>query len=220
MAKEKQFAVLGLGRFGRSVALALEEAGYDVLGVDRDENIVEELSETLTRVVSFDFRELKALEQVGISKFDTVIIASTNLETSLMATMLCKEKNVPEIIVKAIDERHAEMARKLGATAVVFAERDMARRVAAHLISSNTVDYIDVGADINILSLNVPKNFVGKNLIEANFRSDYNVNIIAITKGNDTTVTPPPDYVFESDDKIFVIGTSAALADFERSMSD
>lgn len=220
MAKEKQFAVLGLGRFGRSVALSLEEAGYDVLGVDRDENIVEELSETLTRVVSFDFRELKALEQVGISKFDTVIIASTNLETSLMATMLCKEKNVPEIIVKAIDERHAEMARKLGATAVVFAERDMARRVAAHLISSNAVDYIDVGADINILSLNVPKNFVGKNLIEANFRSDYNVNIIAITKGNDTTVTPPPDYVFESDDKIFVIGTSAALADFERSMSD
>lgn len=220
MAKEKQFAVLGLGRFGRNVALSLEEAGYDVLGVDRDENIVEELSETLTRVVSFDFREMKALEQIGISKFDTVIIASTNLETSLMATMLCKEKNVPEIIVKAIDERHAEMARKLGATAVVFAERDTARRVAAHLISSNAVDYIDVGADINILSLNVPKNFVGKNLIEANFRSDYNVNIIAITKGNDTTVTPPPDYVFEPEDKIFVIGTSAAIADFERGMSD
>ena len=220
MDRKKQFAVLGLGRFGRNVALSLEQMGYDVLGVDRDENIVEELSETLTQVVSFDIREVKALERIGISKFDTVIIASTNLETSLMATMICKEKNVPEIVVKAIDERHAEMARKLGATAVVFAERDMARRVAAHLASSNVVDYIDIGSDINILSLSVPKKFVGKNLIQANFRSDYNVNIIAITKGHETLVTPPPDYVFAPDDKIFVIGTPDALAIFDRDMTD
>lgn len=219
MDDKKQFAVLGLGRFGRNVALSLENMGYDVLGVDRDESVIEKLSESLTQVVSFDIREAKALERIEISKFDAVIIASTNLETSLMATMICKEKNVPEIVVKAIDERHAEMARKLGATAVVFAERDTARRLAAHLVSPNVVDYIDIGSNINILSLDVPKKIIGKNLIQANFRSEYNVNIIAITRGNKTTVTPPPDYVFSEDDKIFVIGTPDALSNFERGIT-
>ena len=112
----KNFAVLGLGRFGRNVAITLEELGYNVLGVDKDENIAAEVADKLTKVVSFDVRDAHALREVGISDFDVVIIASKSLEASLMATMLCKEFNVGEIIVKAIDERHAEMAKRLGAT--------------------------------------------------------------------------------------------------------
>ncbi len=216
MANKKQFAIFGLGRFGRNAALTLEEMGYEVLGVDRDENIVADLSESLTRVVSFDIRDAKALDQVGISNFDTVIIASKNLEASLMATMLCKERNIPEIVVKAIDDRHAEMAKRLGATKIIFSERDTARRVVLHLVSSRAVDYIELDADINILSLNVPKKFVGKNLIESNLRSEYNINIIAIISDGQTIVTPPPNRIFTADDKIFVIGTSAALSKFER----
>ena len=127
---QKQFAILGLGRFGKNVALTLEEMGYEVLGVDKDETIVADLAEHLTRVVSFDIRDARALDQVGIANFDTVVIASKNLESSLMATMLCKERNISEIVVKAIDERHAKMAERLGATKIIFSERDMARRVA------------------------------------------------------------------------------------------
>ena len=161
MAK-KNFAVFGLGRFGRNVALTLEEMGYDVLSVDKDENVIDQLSESLTRVVSFDIRDVRALEEAGIENFDTVIIASKNLEASLMATMLCKEMNVSEIVVKAIDERHAEMARRLGATQIIFSERDTARRVAMSLVSTNSVDFISVDVGINILSLTIPKQFVGK----------------------------------------------------------
>lgn len=220
MAK-KNFAVFGLGRFGRNVALTLEEMGYDVLGVDKDENVIDQLSESLTRVVSFDVRDVRALEEAGIENFDTVIIASKNLEASLMATMLCKEMNVSEIVVKAIDERHAEMARRLGATQIIFSERDTARRVAMSLVSTNSVDFISVDVGINILSLTIPKQFVGKNIIEANLRGTYNVNIAAIVaKNGETLVTPPPKRIFVEGDKIFVIGTAAAIANFERAMKD
>ena len=216
MAKEKQFAVLGLGRFGKYVALTLEEMGYEVLGVDRDENIVADLSESLTRVVSFDIRDARSLDQVGISNFDTVVIASKNLESSLMATMLCKERNISEIVVKAIDERHAEMAKRLGATKIIFSERDTARRVAKHLVSA--VDYIELDTDINILNLDVPQKFIGKNLIELNLSSAYNVNIIAIISNGKTIVTPEPKHIFTEGDKIFVIGSASALSNFERDL--
>lgn len=214
----KNFAVFGLGRFGRSVALTLEEMGYNVLGVDRDETITASLTETLTRVVSFDARDAKALREAGIADFDAVVIASKNLESSLMATMLCKEMGVPEIVIKAIDERHAEMAKRLGATKVIFSERDTARRLALSLISDNAVDYMEIDANIKVLSLPAPKNLIGKNLIEANLRAAYDVNIIAIIRGNETIVTPPPNHVFAEGDKIFVTGTPVALAEFERNM--
>ena len=212
MAK-KNFAVFGLGRFGMNVALTLEEMGYDVLGVDKDENVVANLSEKLTRVVSFDIRDVRALKEAGIDNFDTVIIASKNLESSLMATMLCNEMNVSEIVVKAIDERHAKMAQQLGATQVIFSERDTARRVAINLVSTNSVDFISVDVDINILSLDVPPQLIGKNLIESNLRAAYNVNLVAIAaKSGEKIVTPPPQRKFVEGDKIFVIGTAAALS--------
>lgn len=215
---KKNFAVFGLGRFGRNVALTLEEFGYNVLGVDKDDNIVAEMAESLTKVVSFDIRDAHALREVGISDFDVVIIASKNLEASLMATMLCKELNVGEIIVKAIDERHAEMAKRLGATSLIFSERDTARQLAQQLVSKNSYDLKEIDDNIGILSLKVPRRLIGKNLIETNLREEYSVNVIAIRSGNEMLVPPPPKHVFSSDEKIFVIGTNETLANFERDM--
>lgn len=218
MSAKKRFAVLGLGRFGKNLALTLEEMGCEVLGVDKDENIVANLVENLTKAVIFDIRDANALKEVGISEFDTVIIASKNLEASLMATMLCKEFNVAKIIVKAIDERHAVMAERLGADRVIFSERDTARSLAMNLISQDTINYIDIDADINGLSLNVPKKLVGKNLIEANLRGKYDINIIAVISDGKTLVTPPPTHIFNPNDKIYIIGTLESLAKFRKAM--
>ena len=201
---KKNFAVLGLGRFGRNVAVTLEELGYNVLGVDKDENVAAELAESLTKVVSFDIRETHALK---------------SLEASLMATMLCKEFNVKEIIVKAIDERHAEMAKRLGATKIIFSERDTARQLARQLVSKNSSDLTEIDTNIGILTLNVPKKFIGKNLIETNLREEYNVNVIAIRGKDKILVPPPPNHVFIAGEKIFVVGTSEALLKFERAMN-
>ena len=216
---KKNFAVFGLGRFGRNVALTLEELGYNVLGVDKDENIIAEMSEFLTKVVSFDVRDAHALREIGISNFDVVIIASKNLESSLMATMLCKEFNVEKIIVKAIDERHAEMAKKLGATEVIFSERDTARRLARSLALSNSVELTKIDKTIGVLNLDVPKKLIGKNLIEADLREKYNLNVIAIRDGAETLLPPPPNRTFKTDDEIFVIGTREMLANFKQAMA-
>lgn len=218
MKKKKQFAVLGLGRFGSSAAITLEEMGCEVLGVDKDEAVIEQLAEKLSRVVSFDLRDSRAFEKIGIENFDVVIISSKNLESSLMATMICEEKNIPEIIVKAIDERHAEMAKKLGATKIIFSERDMARRLAMNLISDNTVDYVEIAADMKILSVDMPKKIVGKNLITSNLRKYFNVSVIALIKNSETIVNPDPTHIFEEDEKLFVMGTHSALANFEKEM--
>lgn len=215
MNKKKQFAILGLGRFGASLAIALENMGYEVLCVDLDERVVERLSGTLSRVVSFDIRDAKALAQVGIDSFDTVVITSKNLESSLMATMLCKEQQVPEIIVKAIDERHAEMATRLGATQMIFSERDMARRLAKHLSSPNVLDYIEIDADINVISFYAEEELQGKKLQDTDLRSKYGLNVIAIIRISETIITPPPAFVFQEGDKVFAVGSSAALAKFE-----
>ena len=214
----KNFAVLGLGRFGRNVAITLEELGYNVLGVDKDESIAAEVADKLTKVVSFDVRDAHALREVGISDFDVVIIASKSLEASLMATMLCKEFKVGEIIVKAIDERHAKMAKELGATELIFSERDTARQLARKLATKNSSDLKEIDDDIGILSLKVPQKLIGKNLIETNLRKVYNVNVVAIKSGNEMLVPPPPKHVFAANEKIFVIGTNDTLAKFERDM--
>lgn len=216
---KKNFAVLGLGRFGRNVALTLENMGYNVLGVDKDETIAAEVAESLTKVVSFDIRDAHSLKEVGIANFDTVVIASKSLETSLMATMLCKEFGVGEIVVKAIDERHAIMAERLGATKIIFSERDTARRLARNLVLGNSADLLEIDRDMGILSINMPRKLLGKNLIETNLRASYNVNVIAIKNGDETIIPPPPTRKFQANDKIFVIGTSETLAKFEREMN-
>lgn len=216
MASKRQFAVLGMGRFGISAALTLEDMGYEVLGADMDANLVSSLSEKLSQVVSFDMRDARAMDQVGIGSFDTVIIASKNLEASLMATMLCKERQVPEIVVKAIDERHAEMARRLGATKVIFSERDMARRTVMHLVSDNAVDYIDIDANIKVINVVTPKSLVGKNLLESDLRKRFNVVVIAIRRGSKVVVTPSPTYRFTAEDHLYIIGTVASLNAFEK----
>ena len=216
--EKKNFAVFGLGRFGRNVALTLENMGYNVLGVDKDENIVTELAADLTKVMSFDVRDAHALKEVGISDFDVVIIASKSLEASLMATMLCKEFNVAEIIVKAIDERHAVMAERLGATEIIFSERDTARQLARKLVAKNSSDLKEIDKDIGVLSLHMPKKLIGKNLIEANLREAYNVNVIAIGSGEETIVTPPPNHIFTADEEIFLVGKTNSLLKFEREM--
>lgn len=220
MSKKKQFAVLGLGRFGSNVAISLESMGYEVLGVDKDEEIAANMADKLTHIMSFDIRNPIALKQANIGNMDTVVIASKNLEASLMAAMLCAEMKVPEIIVKAIDERHAEMVKKLGATKVIFSERDTAKRVAMHLVSENVIDYLDIDANIKILRLTLSPKHLGKNLNELDWRVKYNVTVIAIDRNGEIIISPNPNNNFEKDDKIFVLGKPEAITNFETAEFD
>ncbi len=203
---EKQFAVLGLGRFGTSVALTLHELGYQVLGVDNDEEIVQELSRSLTHVVSADVADETTLRSLGLNNYEVVIVGIGSLEDNLLTTLILKDIGVPFVAVKATSAMHGKMLEKIGADKIIYPERDMGKRVAHNLISSSIVDYIELSNNISLMSTNIPATLIGKNLIESNLRSRYNVNVVAIKHDGKTFINPNPHQVLEAGDEMIVIG--------------
>lgn len=212
--KKQQFIVLGLGKFGISLARTLHDLGHMVLCVDRDEATVQRMSETVPHVMQLDVRDAGALKEIDIAQFDAAVIAVGDLESSLMCTMLCQEMGIKRIIVKAINERHGRMAEKLGATLLVFSERDTGRQIAHRLALSHALNYIELDDNIHIVTLQVPNSFLGKNLIEINLRENYNLNVIAVRSQDRTTLPPDPHYAFKKDDQFIVIGRQEDIAKF------
>lgn len=203
---KKQFVVIGLGRFGYNVALTLSQLGCDVLAMDINEVIVQNVSNELPFVVSANGADEKTLRSLGVANADIAIVAIGDLEPNLMATLLLKEMGIPKVVVKAINDLHAKMLEKLGADQIIFSEKDMGIRVAHNLISSNIVDYIEISDLISLMSLKVPSAFLNKTIIEANIRQRYQVNIVAIKRGDEPIVNPDPHMTLIEGDEIIVVG--------------
>ena len=213
--KKKQFIVLGLGRFGRSVATTLHEMGYTVLGIDRDEAIVQSTAKSLTNVMQLNIGDSDGLAEVDVGQFDAAVIAVKELESSLMCTMLCQEAGVQEIIVKAINERHAKMAEKLGASRIIFSERDMGRRVAHRLALRNVLDYIELDSSIHMVTMKVSQKFVGRTLMAIDLRKNYQLNVIAIRHQGEDIFPPDPHYVFALGDEMVMAGRMDSIKRLE-----
>lgn len=205
--KRKQFLVAGLGLFGTSVAVTLQGLGYDVYALDSDENIVQDLSMQLPYVVCGDASDKKTLQSLPLEDVDVAVVAIGNVERNMMATMLLKELGIKQVVSKAINSLHGAMLSKIGADKVVYAERDMGERVAHNLISAGVMDYIELSSEISVMSLAIPTEFVGKNLIEADLRRRYDVNVVAIKRDGRTIVNPKAQEVFQPEDEIIVLGT-------------
>ena len=140
-SKRKQFLVAGLGLFGKSVALTLHNMGYDVLGVDIDENVVQDSSSDLSYVVCADASDEKSLKSLPIDDIDVAVVSIGVLESNMMCTLLLKEMGVPMVVAKALNDLHGTMLNKIGADKIVYAEKDMGKRVAHNLVSSSIVDW-------------------------------------------------------------------------------
>ena len=206
-AKRKQFLVAGLGLFGTSVAVTLQGLGYEVYAMDSDESLVQNLSTQLTYVVSGDASDRKTLQALPLEDIDVAVVAIGNVERNMMTTMLLKELGIKQVVSKAINNLHGAMLSKLGADKVVYAERDMGERVAHNLISAGVMDYIELSGEISVMSLPIPTEFIGKNLIEADLRRRYDVNVVAIKREGRTMVNPKAQEVFQPEDEIVVLGT-------------
>lgn len=206
-AKRKQFLVAGLGLFGTSVAVTLQGLGYEVYALDNDESLVQDLSSQLTYVVSGDASDRKTLQALPLEDIDVAVVAIGNVERNMMTTMLLKELGIKQVVSKAINNLHGAMLSKIGADKVVYAERDMGERVAHNLISAGVMDYIELSSEISVMSLTIPTEFVGKNLIEADLRRRYDVNVVAIKREGRTLVNPKAQEVFQPEDEIIVLGT-------------
>ena len=206
-AKRKQFLVAGLGLFGTSVAVTLQGLGYEVYALDNDESLVQDLSSQLTYVVSGDASDRKTLQALPLEDIDVAVVAIGNVERNMMTTMLLKELGIKQVVSKAINNLHGAMLSKIGADKVVYAEHDMGERVAHNLISAGVMDYIELSSEISVMSLTIPTEFIGKNLIEADLRRRYDVNVVAIKREGRTLVNPKAQEVFQPEDEIIVLGT-------------
>lgn len=212
MGKHKDFVVFGLGKFGRSVAITLSENGCDVLAIDKDEEVIQDISEFVTHAVQADVTDKDALIALGIRNFDVAVVAISNdMQASVMSTILAKEMGVKYVLAKAQSDIHKRVLEKVGADKVIFPEREIGVRIANNIISDNFVDYIELSNDYSILEVEVNQEWIGRTLREINMRATYGINVMAIREGTDITVTPGPDKLLEAGDVLVVIGSNESL---------
>lgn len=203
----KQFAVIGLGRFGSSVARTLSRMGYEVLAVDTNEDRVNDLAEEVTYAVCVDAMDEQALKSLGLRNFDAVIVAiGQDVQSSILVTVMLKEMGVPRVVAKAQTELHGKVLQKVGADMVVFPERDMGVRVAHALASRNILDEIQLSPDYSIVELVAPPEFVNKTLQESAMRREYGVTVLAIRRGEEIIISPGARHEIKEGDVLVVLG--------------
>jgi TrkA-N domain./TrkA-C domain. len=205
----KQFVVIGLGRFGSSVAMTLYSLGCDVLAIDSSEERVQKISDSVTRAVQADATDEKVLRSLGVRNFDVAIIGTgTDIQTSLMVTLMVKELGVKTVIAKAQNELHAKVLLKIGADRVIFPEKEAGIKLAHSLASSNILDFIELSPEYNIVEIIALRDWIGKTLDELKLRQRFGLNIIAIKRENNIKITPSADDIIMEGDNLVVIAST------------
>ena len=209
---KKQFAVLGVGSFGESVAVELQNLGCEVIAVDNDMERIEEIADSVSYAMRADFGEPEVIRSLGARNLDGVVVAvAENMESSIMATLVSKEIGVPYVMAKAKTDLHATVLRKIGADAVIFPEVDMGKRIAKTLASANFADWLSLSPDFSIVEIKIPEKWVGKSLIELDVRRVHAVNVVAIKTGDDVEVNPDPARKLEEGMIMVLVGANEDL---------
>lgn len=208
----KSYMVVGLGRFGSEVARRLYAAGCEVLAMDSSSELVQHISNDVTQAVVADAKDKGVLRALGAKDFDCAIVAiGDSLADSVLATMNLKELGVPYIVCKAHDETHRQVLKKLGADRVVIPEQENAVRLAKSLSSPNVLEYIELSEDYGIIEVPAPKIWEGKSLRELNVRAKLGVNILAVKRNGEISVSPAADFQIAGEDVVVVLGDTQAL---------
>jgi len=209
---KKQFVVLGMGKFGSSVATTLADCGCEVLVIDDDEERINEVADKVTYAVRADVTDPEALKSLGISNFDGAIIGmGESLEASVLATILIKEMGVPYVLAKAQTEIHAKILKKVGADKIVFPEKETGIRIANNLLMNNLFDAIELSSVYSMMELEAFPEWYGKTLKELDLRAIYKINVIGIKKHDNLNINPEPDQLISEDDILIIIGENEVL---------
>lgn len=208
----KNFAVIGLGRFGKSVALTLCELGHEVLAVDIDPVRVDIIKDDVTHAVQADTTEERALAQLGIRNFDCVVISvGDDIRASILTTVLCKELGAKYIIAKASDDLHAKLLTKTGADKVVQPEHEGGIRLARSLVSGGILDYLELSDEYSVHETRIPIAWIGRSLTQINVRHEYGASVIAIRRGRDILLALDPSQPMQEGDVLVIIGSNDNL---------
>ncbi|ERN40445.1 K+ transport system, NAD-binding component [Rubidibacter lacunae KORDI 51-2] len=207
----QQFAVIGLGRFGRAVCEELHNMGYEVLGSDRDERLVAQVltDKIVSRAIQIDSTEPSALQEGGIFEFDVAIVAIGNyVQESIITTLNVKEGGVPSVVAKASSDIHGKLLRRVGADHVVYPERDAGRELAYSLTKPAILERFDLDPEHSIVEVRVPEQFDNQTLADLELRNRYGLNVIAIGEGETFEINPLPNYRLASGAAMVVIGAN------------
>lgn len=210
-SENKQFAVIGLGRFGRAVCASLHNLGHEVLGVDTEEKRVSQLltDQVASHALALDSTEYTALKEAGIFEFDTVIVAIGNyVEASVITTLNLKEGGVPHVVAKASSETHEKLLKKVGADHVVFPEHEMGCTLARTLTKPRILDRFDLDPDNSIVEIIVPEDFHGRTIAELQLRGRYGLNVLAVSQDNKFLINPSPNIRLMKGTAMVVIGSN------------
>ena len=202
-SKQKQYLVLGIGRFGSSLAKNLYKLGHEVLAVDRDENLVDDIAPYVTQAVQADATDEAALEALGVRNYDAAIVATGNVRDSILISVLCKEAGVPCV--------HAKVLRKVGVDRVVYPERDMGLRVAKSLVSPNFLEMIELNSEYALVELVCPNAWLNRTLVDINIRRNWGVSVIGIRRGEEFLVSPGADMKLLAGDVLLILGKQSDI---------
>jgi trk system potassium uptake protein TrkA len=216
----KQFAVIGLGRFGSSVCRTLYDLGHEVLGIDCSEEWTRRAhaDEIATHIVELDSTDIRALDELSMRSFDTVVVAiGTNMEASILTVLNLLDLGVTSIIAKASHDKHGKVLERVGGEfiRVVYPESQMGERVAQSIGGTGIIESIELDPDYSIIEVPAPPELHGKSLLEANLRARYGVTVIAIKSRNSVNIAPTSSDCINAGDLIAVIGSNDRLKTFQ-----
>jgi trk system potassium uptake protein len=210
--KRKEFAVIGLGGFGRSVVHYLSEKGYSVLALDKDPNQVQLISEFCTQAVVVDATREESLQSLDIVSFDTVVVAiDSDFESNLITTTALKALGVQRVICKALTQRQKDILLNIGADRVIMPEADAGQRLGLELAIPNLLEQISFGDSHDLLELRAPDRMVGKTLRQLRLRNIYGANVVALRHENLVKVSPDADQAIEENDILVLIGPAERI---------
>ena len=209
---KKQFAVLGLGRFGSKVARELFFKGQEVIVVDKDENIIQNIKDQVTHAFVGDITDEMALKEAGVSDCDVVIVGeSTDMESNIIAAQICKSLGVPTVICKAHNTIHGKILTKLCVDQIVYPEQDTAIKLVNKLTSQGVLDYFDIGENLTIVGAKAQTDWVGRKLSDLDLRNKFNITVLALRRGGENIVIPAWSTVIEQEDTIVFFGREDSL---------
>jgi trk system potassium uptake protein TrkA len=207
----KRFAVIGLGKFGFHAAKALFEDGNEVIAIDAEKGKAQAIDAHCTEAIVLEATDKAALKSLGLENMDGVIVSTgTKISTSILICLYLQEIGIKKILVKALDEDHGKILKRVGATEIIHPERDMALRVSRGLSRPNVLDFIPLSEGFDLVQVGPPRQFIGKSLKDLNLRAKHNVYIIAIKElvPENFVLVPPASFVIKDSDILIMLGKS------------
>lgn len=202
-----RLSVFGLGNFGSQVAVELGAAGHDVLAVDRREDRVQAIRDSVNRAVVADCTDRQTLDKLGVAQANTAVVSlGTDLAPSILLTLYLKELGVGRVMVKAVHDDHAAVLTKIGADEVIFPEREMAKRLAHSLASPNIVEYVPLAPGWAIAEMETPANMVGRSLLELDLRRKWELNVLALKRDSQVVAVTDPTLKLGQGDMMVLMG--------------